>query len=993
MDQDSAMSSYHAPAPSTSPFRLDEGFSEEVLSQDEHARQAMEHLQEWIMAQSEGTRMDIAYEILRTLRTSNIAAVVDRLTPLLHMDPIEKLPPELTAEIFAYLDASTLLTASLASHTWRGRILDSRLWQKLFVGQGWGIDEVEFRRYENSLGLSKTSLRSKKGKERINARDEPQLKKRATANWLDSRERQMSADVSQWREQHGTVEADTDAQSDSGDQEMQDAPSASQGSPQRPNKRHSQESGDEMDYHPAQTSSTLAQVGRPQSSGNLAQRFRPTLTTFDSNGEQSVNWAYLYKQRRRLEENWTRGRYLNFQLPDPAHPQEAHTECVYCIQFAGKWLVSGSRDKTLRVWDLETRRLRGRPLTGHSQSVLCLQFDPSEGEDVIISGSSDSSVLIWKFSTGQKLHEIPSAHEESVLNLRFDKRYLVTCSKDKKIKVWNRKLLSPQDAEYPRIGANTEAARVPTYIIDAFNMEPSLLEARLASGAMKSLKPYSHLITFSGHGAAVNAIQIHGDMIVSASGDRLIKVWNVKTGRMLRSLLGHNKGIACVQFDSRRIVSGSSDNTVRIFDPYTGAEVAELKGHSNLVRTVQAGFGDLPGSETDYLIQAREAEAQTEQDIITGRQIDDRQYRRRLRAGELGTSRIAFGSSLPPGGGGSRWGKIVSGSYDESIIIWRKNAEGEWTQGLTLKQEAAVRAVRGGGTVQQAVQQAAPGPAPIATPVQAAAPVPPQPTHSAPATPAAAVQHGSSTASSNVPGINPTQVMAQAVNSSFSSLGAGLSSVMGIARNIQAPGQTVNVPPRSSSGQSNLATSASAAIGSSFSVLTQQQRAAIQQQQMMVAMQRMQALADARQQQEQGSTSNAGPSNAGPATQHTTSAAPGQSATGHQSNQPQQANHHTNATATANSSTNLPQTITTTNTNTNTAPQPPAPPPPPAPAPAPANANNPAAPATAAVSRVFKLQFDARRIVCCSQDSRIIGWDFANGDEEIMGVTGMFEGP
>jgi len=45
------------------------------------------------------------------------------------------------------------------------------------------------------------------------------------------------------------------------------------------------------------------------------------------------------------------------------------------------------------------------------------------------------------------------------------------------------------------------------------------------------------------------------------------------------------------------------------------------------------------------------------------------------------------------------------------------------------------------------------------------------------------------------------------------------------------------------------------------------------------------------------------------------------------------------------------------------------------------------------VSRVFKLQFDARRIICCSQDSRIIGWDFANGDSEIAEASRFFSGP
>jgi F-box and WD-40 domain protein 1/11 len=39
---------------------------------------------------------------------------------------------------------------------------------------------------------------------------------------------------------------------------------------------------------------------------------------------------------------------------------------------------------------------------------------------------------------------------------------------------------------------------------------------------------------------------------------------------------------------------------------------------------------------------------------------------------------------------------------------------------------------------------------------------------------------------------------------------------------------------------------------------------------------------------------------------------------------------------------------------------------------------------------VFKLQFDARRIICCSQTSVIVGWDFCNGDPELEHVSRFF---
>ena len=74
--------------------------------------------------------------------------VVDRLTPLLHMDPVLKLPPEITSEIFSYLDPKDLLTASLASRTWRVRISDSRLWRDLYFSEGWRVDIDAIRKSE-----------------------------------------------------------------------------------------------------------------------------------------------------------------------------------------------------------------------------------------------------------------------------------------------------------------------------------------------------------------------------------------------------------------------------------------------------------------------------------------------------------------------------------------------------------------------------------------------------------------------------------------------------------------------------------------------------------------------------------------------------------------------------------------------------------------------------------------------------------------------------
>jgi WD40 repeat protein len=69
-----------------------------------------------------------------------------------------------------------------------------------------------------------------------------------------------------------------------------------------------------------------------------------------------------------------------------------------------------------------------------------------------------------------------------------------------------------------------------------------------------------------GHQGPVNAIQLKGDYLVSASSDALIKLWEVSTGNLIREFAGHKHGLACVQFDGKTIVSGSNDHTIRVWD-------------------------------------------------------------------------------------------------------------------------------------------------------------------------------------------------------------------------------------------------------------------------------------------------------------------------------------------------------------------------------------------------------------------------------------------
>jgi F-box and WD-40 domain protein 1/11 len=155
------------------------------------------------------------------------------------------------------------------------------------------------------------------------------------------------------------------------------------------------------------------------------------------------------------------------------------------------------------------------------------------------------------------------------------------------------------------------------------------------------------LRTIHGHTAVVLRVQIDGQQVISSSGDAQIKIWDIKTGSCLKTIEGHTKGVSCLEVVGSYIVSGSTDKTVRIFERESGAEITCLTGHSNLVRTVKANFGVKSQSHASFRKEALET-------------AESLNARKTFPAVEVCSERI------------------VSGSYDETVILWKRESGGTW---------------------------------------------------------------------------------------------------------------------------------------------------------------------------------------------------------------------------------------------------------------------------------------------------------------------------
>jgi WD40 repeat protein len=85
-----------------------------------------------------------------------------------------------------------------------------------------------------------------------------------------------------------------------------------------------------------------------------------------------------------------------------------HDKIVYSVCFSpdSRWLVSGSGDKSVRMWDCRTGEAMGSPLLGHTDVVNSVCTDGHR----IISGSYDQTIRIWDCDTRQLIGEPIKVH-------------------------------------------------------------------------------------------------------------------------------------------------------------------------------------------------------------------------------------------------------------------------------------------------------------------------------------------------------------------------------------------------------------------------------------------------------------------------------------------------------------------------------------------------------------------------------------------------------
>ncbi|ETO05815.1 WD-40 repeat-containing protein, partial [Reticulomyxa filosa] len=222
----------------------------------------------------------------------------------------------------------------------------------------------------------------------------------------------------------------------------------------------------------------------------------------------------------------------------------------------GKFLCSGSEDKTVRVWDLDTNKQR-QLFSGHLRSVNCVKFSPyyyhNHNRTVICSSSNDQTIRFWDIDNNNKPFKTLGQHDDGVCGIEFSSfssgRYLCSGSGDSTVRLW--------DVETSKS-------------LHVFSEHTNWVWCVDFSPLQSNNNDKSNNIGVIGG---------NGYTFCSGSNDHTIRVWDIEKTKQSIVFRGHRNHVNSVKYQpyqsgisggANTILSGSADRHVCLWDARSG---------------------------------------------------------------------------------------------------------------------------------------------------------------------------------------------------------------------------------------------------------------------------------------------------------------------------------------------------------------------------------------------------------------------------------------
>ena len=271
-----------------------------------------------------------------------------------------------------------------------------------------------------------------------------------------------------------------------------------------------------------------------------------------------------------------------------------HTNAISSIDVSqdGRLIVTGSIDRTVRLWNTQTGKTV-LTLRGHNSEIYAVKFSPDN--QLVASSGYDGRVILWSVKSGKPLRTLELTSWSVAIAFSPDSRQLAVGSQERNIFIY--------DARNGNI-VQTLETNFGIYAL-AFSPDGRYLAEGSFSIAIWNLQTGKIVRTLQGHQNSLRAIAFSKDglFLVSGSVDKTARLWNVETGETVKifqtetpvtlKLQSRNLNlkwkmpVTCVAFspDDKTLAMGTG-RAIHLWDISTGNAVKILEGHEQSVTGV-----------------------------------------------------------------------------------------------------------------------------------------------------------------------------------------------------------------------------------------------------------------------------------------------------------------------------------------------------------------------------------------------------------------------
>ncbi|NOZ34969.1 MAG: hypothetical protein GXO80_06690 [Chlorobi bacterium] len=271
--------------------------------------------------------------------------------------------------------------------------------------------------------------------------------------------------------------------------------------------------------------------------------------------------------------------------------QRGHLGAVKIAVFSpdGKYLVTGGRDRTAKLWEVATGR-EMRTFLGHEGTVQAVCFTP-DGK-YVATGSTDNTVKLWNILNAELIRTYKVKDRVTSIDFTSDGKYIVIGGYD-----WYGKIFETATGKFVRefkvnpdkglgTGIKIQVSKNNKDILVSEDNRTAII-VDFETGEKKTVLKSVEKGSCGGCGTFAKYTPDE-NFVISGTRNGPLVIWNLKTGKKYKTYIKEQKDVTAVDIssDGKTILISDKFNVV-FYNRYTGKKIRTVKAHKKEINSAE----------------------------------------------------------------------------------------------------------------------------------------------------------------------------------------------------------------------------------------------------------------------------------------------------------------------------------------------------------------------------------------------------------------------